>query len=43
MPDGSEFTRVFTVDPANVLCRPTGTFTVWWEPDSSTVLLTRAD
>ncbi|MGO3152716.1 MAG: hypothetical protein ACTIJJ_08870 [Galactobacter sp.] len=43
MPNGTPFTKVLTVDPSAFLPRSYGTFTVWWEPASSTVLVTRND
>ncbi|WP_291280262.1 hypothetical protein [Galactobacter sp.] len=43
MPNGTPFTKVLTVDPSALLPRSNGTFTVWWEPASSTVLVTRND
>ena len=43
MPNGRPFTKVLTVDPSAVLPRSGGTFTVWWEPASSTMLVTRND
>lgn len=43
MPDGTAFTRLLTLSPGAVLPRSTGEVTLWFEPASSTVLLTRAD
>ncbi|MGO2634488.1 MAG: hypothetical protein ACTII7_08130 [Galactobacter sp.] len=43
MPNATPFTRVLTVDPSGVLPRSVGLFSIWWEPASSTVLVTRGD
>jgi hypothetical protein len=43
MPNGTPFARLLTVDPSTLLPRSSGTFTLWWEPETSTVLVTRHD
>lgn len=43
MPNGGEFTKIASINPQLVLPRSAGTWTLWFEERSATVLLTRAD